>query len=110
MKKNLLFLLMLFSLLPCTYKVHGQSDTIKIRRGDIEAARRIRRAELNDPIRPVWHLAIAEGGGKGYPFDPNGALYKDGVYHLWYIYLDENSDHWQHLSSIDLFSLALVAQ
>ncbi len=101
MKKNLLFLLMLFFLLPFTFKAQGQSDTIKIKRGDIEAARRIRRAELNDPIRPTWHLAIAEG--KGYPFDPNGAFFKDGVYHLWHIFHDDNKCHWQHLSSIDLF-------
>ncbi|MEJ0101307.1 MAG: glycoside hydrolase family 32 protein [Bacteroidota bacterium] len=37
------------------------------------------------------------------PFDPNGAIYKDGVYHLWYLYQAEAGHHWQHLSSIDLF-------
>ena len=68
---------------------------------DISAARKIRRAEINDPIRPEWHLTIAEG--KAMPFDPNGAIFKDGVYHLWYIYQDEGKCNWQHLSSIDLF-------
>ena len=67
---------------------------------DIASARKIRRAELNDPIRPTWHLTIAEGNGM--PFDPNGAIYKDGVYHLWYLYQAENGHHWQHLTSIDL--------
>lgn len=67
----------------------------------ITAARNIRRAQLEDPIRPAWHLTIAEG--KGMPFDPNGAIFKDGVYHLWYLYQAEAGHHWQHLTSIDLF-------
>ena len=69
--------------------------------GDIASSRKIRIAELNDPIRPSWHLTIAEG--TGYPFDPNGAIFKDGIYHLWYLYQAEAGHHWQHLSSIDLF-------
>jgi sucrose-6-phosphate hydrolase SacC (GH32 family) len=73
----------------------------EIKPDDIASARKIRRAELNDPIRPEWHLTIAEG--KAMPFDPNGAIFKDGVYHLWYIYQDEGKCNWQHLSSIDLF-------
>lgn len=68
---------------------------------NIKSARKIRRAELNDPIRPSWHLTIPEGTGM--PFDPNGALFKDGIYHLWYLYQGEAGHHWQHLSSIDLF-------
>lgn len=76
-------------------------DTIKIKEGDIDATRRVRRAQLNDHIRPSWHLTIAEG--TGYPFDPNGAIFKDGVYHLWHLYQDESRHHWQHLSSVDLF-------
>lgn len=77
------------------------ADSVQIKKGDTEAARRIRRAQLNDPIRPVWHLTIAEG--TGYPFDPNGAIFKDGLYHVWYLYQAEAGHHWQHLSSIDLF-------
>ena len=77
--------------------VHSQ----EIKPEDIASARKIRRAELSDPIRPEWHLTIAEG--KAMPFDPNGAIFKDGVYHLWYIYQDEKKCNWQHLSSIDLF-------
>lgn len=76
-------------------------DTVTIRDGDIDAARRVRRAELNDRIRPSWHLTIAEGTGM--PFDPNGAIFKDGVYHLWHLYQDEGRQQWQHLSSVDLF-------
>jgi sucrose-6-phosphate hydrolase SacC (GH32 family) len=39
---------------------------------------KIRRAQIKDPIRPTWHLSIAEGFGM--PFDPNGAIFKGGVY------------------------------
>lgn len=78
----------------CVYAQQFKSE-------DFSIVRNIRRAQINDPIRPNWHLTIAEGFGM--PFDPNGAIYKDGVYHLWYLYQAENGHHWQHLSSIDLF-------
>lgn len=65
------------------------------------AARQIRLNGLNDPIRPTWHLTVAEG--KGSPFDPNGAIFKDDVYNLWYLYQVNGVHHWQHLKSIDLF-------
>jgi sucrose-6-phosphate hydrolase SacC (GH32 family) len=101
--KHFLIILAAFSL--TYFTTNGQNeatDTIKIRTGDIEAARRIRRAELNDPIRPVWHMTIPEGTGM--PFDPNGAFYKDGVYHMLCLYqVEKEVWHWQHLSSIDLF-------
>jgi sucrose-6-phosphate hydrolase SacC (GH32 family) len=66
-----------------------------------EAARTLRRSALNDPTRPTWHLSIPEG--RAVPFDPNGAIFKDGVYHMWYIYQAEAEHQWQHVSSIDLF-------
>jgi beta-fructofuranosidase len=99
--KHFVILLLAFS---CWYIPSGaqeSNDSVPIKPGDIEAARRVRRAELNDPIRPCWHLTIAEG--QGMPFDPNGAIFKNGVYHLWYLYQAEAGHHWQHLSSIDLF-------
>lgn len=99
--KHLLFIFVALFLLHFTSNAQDQADTVKIKPGDIDAARRIRRAELNDPIRPCWHLTIAEGTGM--PFDPNGAIFKDGIYHLWYLYQAEAGHHWQHLSSIDLF-------
>ena len=76
-------------------------NPVSIEPEDIAAARKIRRAQLDCPIRPVWHLTIAEGNA--WPFDPNGAIFKDGIYHLWYLYQAEAGHHWQHLSSIDLF-------
>ena len=57
--KHFLIILAAISLTYFTSNGQNQAtDTIKIRPGDIEAARRIRRAELNDPIRPVWHMTI----------------------------------------------------
>ena len=93
--KYLLVLIVAVFVLP--FIVNSQEITP----GDIVSARKIRVAELNDPIRPSWHLTIAEG--TGYPFDPNGAIFKDGIYHLWYLYQAEAGHHWQHLSSLDLF-------
>ena len=41
------------------------------------------------------------------PFDPNGAIYWKGRYHLFYIFQDKRlgrkADHWGHVSSTDLF-------
>ncbi|WP_153799342.1 glycoside hydrolase family 32 protein [Foetidibacter luteolus] len=100
MKRLLLFCAgLLFAVLTTT--AQETKDTLTIKPGDIEASRRVRRAELDDAIRPAWHLTIAEG--QGMPFDPNGAIFKDGVYHLWHLYQAEAGHHWQHLSSIDLF-------
>lgn len=72
-----------------------------LKQSDLESVRRVRIAQLTDPFRPTWHLTIAEGFGM--PFDPNGAIYKDGIYHLWYLYQVGKVHHWQHLTSKDLF-------
>ena len=69
---------------------------------DVAAQRRVRQAQLRDPLRATWHFAMPEGYS-WFPFDPNGAIFKDGVYHLWYIFPGEAGAHWGHLSSIDLF-------
>jgi beta-fructofuranosidase len=68
---------------------------------NIASARKIRCMQLDDSIRPSWHLTIAED--QGYPFDPNSVIFKNGIYHLWYLYQNEKKQQWQHLSSIDLF-------
>ena len=71
---------------------------------DEAAARRIRQQHLEDPLRPVWHLTLPEGVAD--PFDPNGAICQDGVYHLWYIYQpdpDRPENQWCHVSTRDLF-------
>ncbi len=61
---------------------------------------------LNDKYRPTYHFAIPEG--IAHPFDPNGAIYWKGRYHLFYIFQTLNpmpyyrGDAWAHISSNDL--------
>ena len=59
---------------------------------------------LNDRWRPGYHFVVPEGVAA--PFDPNGAIYWKGRYHLFYIFQDKRSgkkaDHWGHISSTDL--------
>ncbi|MCY3931253.1 MAG: glycoside hydrolase family 32 protein [Acidobacteria bacterium] len=70
-----------------------------------ENARELRERILSDPARPGYHFVIPEGVAM--PFDPNGAIYWKGRYHLFYIFQDtrlgKKSDHWGHVSSTDLF-------
>jgi beta-fructofuranosidase len=69
------------------------------------AARELREKILSDPARPGYHFVMPEG--VAVPFDPNGAIYWKGRYHLFYIFQDSRSgkkmDHWGHVSSTDLF-------
>ena len=70
-----------------------------------EVARALREKTLSDPSRPGYHFVIPEGVGM--PFDPNGAIFWKGRYHLFYIFQDARSGktdhHWGHVSSTDLF-------
>jgi sucrose-6-phosphate hydrolase SacC (GH32 family) len=68
--------------------------------GLIAAQREIRELLLNEPHRPTYHFVNPEG--RGMPFDPNGAIFWNGKYHLCYIFQDERMDCWGHASSIDL--------
>lgn len=84
----------------------AEFDEAKIQRGqDEQTARALREAILSDPARPGYHFVIPEGVGM--PFDPNGAIYWKGRYHLFYIFQDKRSGredhHWGHVSSTDLF-------
>ena len=69
------------------------------------ATREFREKILCDPARPGYHFVMPEG--IAFPFDPNGAIYWKGRYHLFYIFQDRTSgkkmDHWGHVSSTDLF-------
>lgn len=77
----------------------------------VEAQREFRDLLLSDPYRPTYHFANPEG--RGMPFDPNGAIFWNGKYHLCYIYQRDdriaerpggkrNFDCWGHASSVDL--------
>ncbi len=56
-----------------------------------------------DPHRPQYHF-VAPEGGDNMPFDPNGAIYWKGRYHLFYIFqtTSPHIHHWGHASSIDM--------
>ena len=73
--------------------------------GAAQATRNFREQILSDPHRPGYHFVMPEGIAS--PFDPNGAIYWKGRYHLFYIFQDkrlgQKLDHWGHLSSTDLF-------
>lgn len=64
-------------------------------------ARALRERLLSDPYRPGYHFVTPEG--RCMPFDPNGAVYWKGRYHLFYIFQDARGHNWGHVSSSDLF-------
>ncbi|HQM48634.1 MAG TPA: GH32 C-terminal domain-containing protein [Candidatus Hydrogenedentes bacterium] len=66
----------------------------------VSAARQLRLQLLADPHRATYHFVAPEGICM--PFDPNGALFWKGRYHLFYIYQDAGQHYWGHASSADL--------
>ena len=75
----------------------GPADPSNVNRN----ARALRERLLADPYRPGYHFVTPEGSCM--PFDPNGALYWKGRYHLFYIFQDQRGHNWGHVSSTDLF-------
>lgn len=65
------------------------------------SARALREKLLGDPSRAGYHFVMPEG--QAMPFDPNGAIYWKGRYHLFYIFQDKRGHNWGHVSSTDLF-------
>ena len=68
---------------------------------------------LKDPYRPAYHFCIPEGLStsktpNGMPFDPNAAFFKNGRYHLMYLYKRFGGESygwtWGHVSSNDLIN------
>jgi beta-fructofuranosidase len=66
----------------------------------IRNARELRDVLLRDPHRPTYHIVAPEG--RCSPFDPNGALFWRGRYHLMYIVQTDKGHCWAHISSKDL--------
>ena len=68
------------------------------------AHERIAQIVENDPHAPHYHFIAPEG--KALPFDPNGAIWWNHRYHLFYIFQDANLPNgghcWGHASSADL--------
>ena len=74
----------------------------------VQCSRRLRERLLRDPHRPRYHFCAPEG--MAMPFDPNGCLYWNGAYHLFYIFQDPGLPRgghcWGHASSADLLHWA----
>lgn len=70
----------------------------------VNSTRSLRELMQSDPHRPTYHFVAPEGHAM--PFDPNGAIYWKGKYHLGYIYqklIDGKERHvWGHVVSTDL--------
>jgi len=66
----------------------------------IDASRQLREIQISDPHRPTYHFVNPEG--RGMPFDPNGSIYWNGKYHMFYIFQDERGHNYGHASSKDL--------
>jgi beta-fructofuranosidase len=66
----------------------------------VKSVRDLRDRFLKDPYRPGYHIVSPEG--RYSPFDPNGAIFWKGKYHLFYIFQGEKGHSWGHVSSIDL--------
>ncbi len=79
---------------------------------DLAVVRRFRNHLLADPHRPTYHFVMPED--LAMPFDPNGAIFWKGRYHLFYIYQEGDTarpgrkprgprEHvFGHVSSVDL--------
>ena len=67
----------------------------------VRSTRLLREKFLADPYRPGYHFCTPED--MGMPGDPNGAFYRDGRYHLMYLYARSGGGFcWGHISSKDL--------
>jgi beta-fructofuranosidase len=77
------------------------TTTAPLRANAADVTRAHREYLLADPHRPGYHFAVPEG--RAIPFDPNGAIYWKGRYHLFYIFQDKRGHNWGHVSSTDLF-------
>ncbi|MBX3256988.1 MAG: glycoside hydrolase family 32 protein [Chitinophagaceae bacterium] len=104
---KLLFMPLLF--LAVAFFSAAQDTTKKDIPALINNARDLRALMQLDPHRPIYHFVAPEGHAM--PFDPNGAIYWKGKYHLGYIYQKYRAgkyEHvWGHAVSTDLFHWTL---
>jgi len=91
---------------PLNAQVHEDDFNTRIIQDYIYSQHLYRDKLLNDRYRPIYHFASPEAGA--HPFDPNGAIYWNGRYHLFYIIQPyrprkgHRGDVWAHISSHDL--------
>ena len=85
-----------------------QTYTLKAKNGDAEVLYRVRIHKMqpdaeyyNEDYRGQYHYSVKDGWGN----DPNGMVYFNGEYHLFYQYYDKavwGPMHWMHAASKDL--------
>ena len=82
--------------------IHEQNIAEEIKKTEllVNNARGLRAKFLKDPYRPGYHIFTPEGLCD--PFDPNGAIFWKGKYHLFYIFQNEKGYCWAHISSKNL--------
>lgn len=61
----------------------------------INETRKLKELIQSDPHRPIYHFVAPEGHAM--PFDPNGAIYWKGKYHLGYIYQKLRNGKYEHV-------------
>ena len=76
------------------------SDSFHVPGEVINTVHDFRQRLLNDPYRPTYHFNALEGYAM--PFDPNGCIWWNGRYHMFYIYQDRGVHVFGHASSTDL--------
>jgi beta-fructofuranosidase len=82
----------------------AEPDELHVLRGLVNGTRNLRALIQSDPHRPTFHFVSPEG--HTFPFDPNGAIFWKGKYHLGYIYQKQVGGReryvWGHVVSSDL--------
>lgn len=100
-QRTVLLLTCWFWVAPC---LSGAEEKLSDLERLVDEARTLRELIQSDPQRPAYHFVAPEGHAN--PFDPNGAIYWKGKYHLGYIYqktIDGKRRHvWGHVVSTDL--------
>lgn len=104
---------LLLALALCPHLSSAELDESRNLDESIRRARELRVLMQSDPHRPTYHFVAPEGNAN--PFDPNGAIYWRGKYHLGFIYQRRptkkfalDSGHvWGHAVSTDLLHWSL---
>lgn len=103
---SLLILVVWIAMISCQSDPRATTnEPPEITMGDqINHARALRKLIQSDPHRPTYHFVAPEG--RAYPFDPNGAIFWNGKYHLGFIYQylgnGKREHFWGHAVSTDL--------
>ena len=110
LRKSILLVLVVLTLCSIENPLNAQDKhdefSSTIIQNYINAQHLFRDRLLNDRYRPIYHFA--NPGIGAHPFDPNGAIYWNGRYHLFYIIQPSRprkghrGDIWAHISSHDL--------